>query len=504
LCCKSTGLSWRCNQPKGRPILKPLYIALATLLAGCAAFNTPLNTALLTGQNQPLVEVTDATIGDGEVYVGLAFSGGGMRASAFAYGMTEALRETGISAETPNGLLDHVRLVSGVSGGSVTAAQLGLWGPSGLQGYRERYLLTNAETYMANSLLNPLTVIRGLSGGANGRTTFGRYIDEVLFKGATFGDLRKRSRIKTWINATDIANSTPFVFTPETFDALCSDLSRFPISEAVAASAAFPLVFSPVVLEVHQNKCKYQEPDWLTAARFNPEATAVMRAHARALESYADPEKVKFVKLLDGGVTDNYGTTALAVERARAAVPYAPMSAEEAVRLKRLLVLVADAGVQADYSWTQSVKGPSGLGLGAAIASASISSATRSGYDAMRGEIRRWQEDLIEWRCALPAAEVRRLRGKSGAWDCADVKLFVGMANFDGVDAPMRKALNKVPTRLRLSAGEVDLVIEAGRIATKNAPEFNGFVQSLDGNDVDARIKAGIAIGGRRVVPVGQ
>lgn len=463
-----------------------------------------------------MVEISDKTIGDGEVYVGLAFSGGGMRASAFAYGMAEALRETGVTAATPNGLLDHVRLVSGVSGGSVTAAQLGLWGPKGLDGYRERYLLTNAEKYMASSLLNPLTVIRGLSGGANGRKTFARYIDEVLFKGATFGDLRNRSRIKTWINATDIANSTPFVFSPETFDALCSDLSKFPISEAVAASAAFPLVFAPVVLEVHQSKCDYQEPDWLTAARFNPESTAVMRAHARALESYADPEKVRFVKLLDGGVTDNFGTTGLAVERARAQTPYAPMTAEEAVRLKRLLVLVADAGVQADYSWTQGIKGPSGVGLGAAIASASISSATRSGYDAMRSEIRRWQSDLIEWRCALPASEVRRLRGKSGAggkewgkdwakdWDCADVKLFVGMANFDGVDGPMRKALNKVPTRLRLTPEQVDLVIEAGRIATKSTPEFNGFVQSLDGNAIETRIKAGIAGGGRRVMPVGQ
>jgi NTE family protein len=427
-----------------------------------------------------------------------------MRASAFAFGMTEALRATGVSTSTPNGLLDHVRLVSGVSGGSVTAAQLGLWGPNGLVGYRERYLLTNAEKYMASSVLNPLTVIRGISGGANGRTTFARYIDEVLFKGATFGDLRKRSRIKTWINATDIANSTPFVFTPETFDALCSDLSRFSIAEAVAASAAFPLVFTPVVLEVHQDKCDYREPDWLTAARFNPEATAVMRAHARALESYADPEKVNFVKLLDGGVTDNFGTTGLAVERARAQTPYAPMSAEEAVRLKRLLVLVADAGVQADYSWTQGVRGPSGLGLGAAIARASISSATRSGYDAMRSEMKRWQEDLIEWRCSLPAAEARRLRGKGGAWDCADVKLFVGMANFDAVSPPMQAALNKVPTRLRLSPQDVDLVIEAGRIATQNAPEFNGFVQSLNGNSLETRIKAGIAAGGRRVVPIGQ
>lgn len=473
------------------------WIALFVLLAGCAAWNEPLNEPLTQGTNAPLVDETPPE--DGELFIGLAFSGGGMRASAFAYGMTEVLREAGPG---PNGLLDHVRLVSGVSGGSVTAAQLGLYGPQGMVGYRERYLLTDAEVYMANSPFNPITIARGLAGGANGRATFARYLDEVLYKGATFGDLRARSRIKTWINATDMANSTPFLFAPETFDALCSDLSSFPISEAVAASAAFPLVFAPVVLAAHQGQCDYREPDWLTAARFNPEATEAMRAHARALESYGDPEKVKFVKLLDGGVTDNFGTTGLAVERARAQAAYAPMTPAEAVRLKRMLFLVADAGVEADYGWTQKIPGPAGPGLALAIANSSISAATRSGYDAMRGELRRWQEELVEWRCALPPAEVRRLRGSLEGWDCADVKLFVGMANAAGLEPEMRDRLNKVPTRLRLRPEEVDLAIEAGRLATRASAEFNGFVAA--GADVDERIRQGIAQGGRRILPSGN
>ena len=471
-------------------------------LASCAAWNPPDNTALTQGENLPLVAEDAAADGDGAIYIGLAFSGGGMRASAFAYGMTEELRAAGFGGA--NGLLDHVRLVSGVSGGSVTAAQLGLFGPEGLQGYRESYLITDAEKYMANSPINPITILRGLAGGANGRKTFARYLDEALFHGATFAQMQRKSRIKTWINATDMANSTPFMFSPETFDALCSDLSAFPISEAVAASAAFPLVFSPVVLEAHQGKCAYKEPDWLTSARFNPEATSAMRAYATALESYADPEKVKFVKLLDGGVTDNFGTTGLAVERARAQAPYAPMTPAEAVRLKRLLFLVADAGVQKEYGWTQKIPGPGGLGLASQIASASLSAATRSGYDAMRGAMRQWQADLIDWRCALPASEVRRLRGSTAGWDCADVKLFVGQANFEGVDPAMRDRLNNVPTRLRLKTEEVDLVIEAGRLATRASPAFNGFLASLDGNSVQTRIAAGIARGGRRIAPSGN
>lgn len=385
--------------------LVPLF-----LLLGCAPWNQPQN-QILQGENASLFE--PVTVGDGELYIGLAFSGGGMRATAFAYGMLEELRSAGAGADVPNGLLDDVRLVSGVSGGSVMAAQFGLHGPDGLAGFRERYLVTNAETYMVTSGLNPLTIAKGVAGGVNGRETFGRYPDEVLFKDATFGDLRRQSRIKTWINATDIANNTPFLFSPETFDALCSDLSKVRLSEAVAASAAFPLVFTPIVLQAHQGKCDYREPDWLTAARYNPEATAAMRAHARALESYTDPEEVKFVKLLDGGITDNFGTTGLAVERARAQVPFAPLTPQEAVKLKRMLFLVASGGVEADYDWTQTVVGPGGVNLGMSIASSAMAAASRSGYDSMRGELRLWESELIEWRCALPLAEVRRLRGST-------------------------------------------------------------------------------------------
>ncbi|MFP5479684.1 MAG: patatin-like phospholipase family protein [Alphaproteobacteria bacterium] len=466
--------------------MRPALLSLLLLL-GCAPWNQPQNQPL-AGENAPLA---DPATGEGELYVGLAFSGGGMRATAFAYGMLEELRAAG--------LLSEVRLVSGVSGGSVMAAQFGLRGPAGLEGFRERFLVTDAERYMVTSGANPVTIVKGIAGGVNGRETFGRYLDEALFQGATFADLRKTG-IKTWINATDMANNVPFLFSPETFDALCSDLSKVRISEAVAASAAYPLVFTPIVLEAHQGQCDYREPDWLTAARYNPEATAAMRAHARALESYTDPREVRFVKLLDGGITDNFGTTGLAVERARAQVPYAPLTAEEAVRLRRMLFLVANAGVEQDYDWTQRVAGPGGVNLAMSIAGSAMAAASRSGYDSMRGELRLWEMELIEWRCALPLDEVRRLRGTVAGWDCTDVKLFVGEASFASLAKDMRDAVNQVPTRLKLDTAQVDAVISAGRMATRLTPEFNGFLASVAG-DVEARIAAE---GKRRVVPLGN
>ncbi|WP_417523501.1 patatin-like phospholipase family protein [Marinovum sp.] len=451
-------------------------LGLVLFLAGCAALNKPLNLALTEGRNAPFAGpvVPDA----GETYIGLAFSGGGMRASAFAHGVLEELRALSRSDRAPFGMLSDVRLVTGVSGGSVTAAHFGLYGPASIEGYRERYLITDAERYMANSPVNPVAILRGLSGGANGRETFGRYLDEVLFKGATFGDLAKRSQITTWINATDIANKVTFLFSPETFDALCSDLDSFPISEAVAASAAFPLVFSPIVLEAHAGSCGYSEPDWLTAARHNPEATAAMIAHAEALESYAGGGDVKYLKLLDGGITDNFGTTGLAVARARAETPYAPLTPEQAVTLKRALLLVADAGVRRDLAWTSRLRGPGGVQLATSIANASMGAASRTGYDAMRLQIANWERDLVEYRCGLALSEVRRLRGSIRGWDCRDIKFFVGQVSFRGLPDAMRDTLDDIPTRLRLETEEVDLAIEAGRLSTRQNAQVQGFLRA--------------------------
>ncbi|MBA83778.1 patatin-like phospholipase family protein [Thalassobius sp. S69A] len=483
--------------------MKPIQVlCAAVLLAGCAAVNKPLNQPLESGQNAPLAETTLKTPQDGEVYVGLAFSGGGMRASAFAYGVLEELRAQSASPENPEGILSDVRLVTGVSGGSVTAAHFGLNGARALEGYRDNYLITNAERYMANTPINPLTVVRGLSGGANGRKTFGRYLDEKLFHGATFGDLRARSQITTWINATDMANQTPFLFSPETFDALCSDLSSFPISDAVAASAAFPLVFSPITLEAHQDTCTYQEPDWLTAARHNPEASSAMRAHAAALESYGNPDKVKYVKLLDGGITDNFGTTGLAIERARARNGYAPLTAQQAVRLKRFLFLVADAGTEKTYRWSQKLRGPGGPNLAMGIAGASMGAASRTGYDAMRLQIEKWESDLVAFRCSLPAAQVRKHRGTLRGWNCRDVKFFVGLISFDALDEAQQTALNEIPTRLKLKTEQVDMTIQAGRMATRLNPDLNGFLRAQPGGNPLAAIRAGGGGALRRIAPI--
>ena len=67
-------------------------------------------------------------------------------------------------------------------------------------------------------------------------------------------DLLSRQRPRVWINASDIYNRTAFIFAPVTFSALCSDITSYPVSLAVAASAAVPVVFAPVVIQNYHRR----------------------------------------------------------------------------------------------------------------------------------------------------------------------------------------------------------------------------------------------------------
>ena len=470
-----------------------LFMCITMGMAGCTTWNAPINPVISSAGSTQEPDFGGDITGRDDVFIALAFSGGGTRASSFSYGMLKALQDATATAENPAGLLQHVRLVTGVSGGSVTAAYYGLHGPKGMASYRDRYLIQNGEKYMSTAVWNPINLVKGLSGGINSRKTFARFLDESILEKATFRDLWARGHATTWINASDVANNTPFLFSQETFDALCSNLADLPLSEAVAASAAFPLVFTPITLKAHTEKCDYTEPDWLTAARFNPESTSALRAYGKTLETYRDPEKIKLVKLLDGAITDNFGTTGLSVARVKSQTPYGPMTEQQAVRVNRMMFLVANAGVQQDYKWNQRIKGPGGLQLGLAIANSSMGAATRVGYDVLRLTLDQYTEDLIEWRCSLPSSKVRALRGTTSGWDCKDVKLFVGQVSFESLDDDQVKKLNEVPTRLRLKTEEVDLVIAAGEEATRLSPDFNGFLRSIDAVTVPS--------GPRRITP---
>ena len=221
-----------------------------------------------------------------DTVIALSFSGGGMRAAAFSHGVLSGLADTSIRSRGGSvSLIDRIDIISGVSGGSVTAAYYGLKKRAALADFREKFLLRNAEEALSTdtSITN---LARGFAGGINDSTKFPRWLDANLFHGATFADMSATQRPRVSINASDIYNRTPFLFGRGAFGALCSDFSTYPVSLAVAASAAVPVFFSPVVIQNFYDQCPLPLPEWVERVRRDPECAAdaaAVRRRDRAL-----------------------------------------------------------------------------------------------------------------------------------------------------------------------------------------------------------------------------
>lgn len=449
--------------------LKILAFTAASLAAGCSLSDTtPINdTSQWSGGASPasLPEPGD----DGTTVVALAFSGGGTRAAAFAYGALTEL-DTLIIDEHPRqrSLVDDVRSVAGTSGGAIMAAYLGYKGKDGFVDFRDRFLVKDAEASMRTSLTPGNLTRTTLGGGANDRTTFARWLDEHVFDKSTYAAFEQPDRPIVWITASDIYNNTPFVFTQDTMSALCSDLDKVKIADAVAASAAFPVAFSPVILLTpDKGDCDYRRPDWLEKALNARDPSVRLQAYARALDSYQLNDKLKYVRLLDGGLTDNLGISGLTLERARASTPYAPLSLQEAVRIRNFLFIVTNAGVERQYDWGASKPNPHLGKILSSVADTAISASTRNGFDAVDLALNQWQQELITYRCGLSQAQVLRHRGTLAGWNCRDVHVTTEHLTFRDADPKLYAALNAVPTRLKLTEKQVELVIAAGREAVR-------------------------------------
>lgn len=464
----------------------PLYrvwvsVALAALAVSCAG--SPHN---LPG-NQPFTDegprAVEAAIATGaadpayndDVLIALSFSGGGTRAAAFAYGVLTELDRSRSPRYGNEPLSERIDFISGVSGGSVTAAYFGIKKRAGLADFRERFLLRNAEEAIETQV-NTATLARGLAGGVN-TGGFPRWLDENLFEGATFGELRADRRPRIWINAADIYNRTPFVFGRTAFSVICSDLNSYKIADAVAASAALPVVFAPIVLESYAERCRAPLPDWAERARRDPNAPPMLKAFSNGLERYRDGT-VKYIKLLDGGLVDNFGLSGFTLARQSATQPYEPLTPEQAVKLRRALFLVVDAGRSPSGDWALRLEGPAGADLIMAAADTAIDASVRASYAAFERTNAEWQAELIRWRCRLSPAERKRL-GAPPNWNCRDLRFHIGRVGFDQLDEAHAAALDAVPTRFRLPPEQVDLVTGAGQDALRGNSTFRAFLRGL-------------------------
>lgn len=207
--------------------------------------------------------------------VGLAVSGGGYRAMLFHLGSFWRLFELGV--------LKKLDRISSVSGGSITAAKIGLeWDQlNSAEDFRDRVVVPIRK--LAAVTVDASSIIGGILLPGSIADRVSAAYAKHLFGDKTLQDLPDDVRFV--INATNVETGTLWRFSkPYMRDYRVGkvDSPEVSLADAVTASSAFPPVLSPFVLEVGADAFTEIEPN-------------------------LDRRHLDEITLTDGGVYDNLG-----------------------------------------------------------------------------------------------------------------------------------------------------------------------------------------------------
>ena len=224
-----------------------LLLIAGLVLAGCASrpINEPITQVDPKSGYRPYLLIPKRVNNDPSTLFVLSFSGGGTRAAAFSYGVLEELQRTEIVVNgQKRRLIDEVDVITGVSGGSFTALSYALYGDRLFSEYEERFLKRDVQGTLVGRAANPLNWGKYIGGTAGRSELAAEYYDEILFEGATFGDLMTKNGPVALATGTDLSTGSRLAFYQNDFDLLCSDLSKVRLSRAAATSSAVPVVLS--------------------------------------------------------------------------------------------------------------------------------------------------------------------------------------------------------------------------------------------------------------------
>lgn len=184
--------------------------------------------------------------------IGLCLSGGGFRAALYGLGVVRYLAEAG--------LLEQVKAVSGVSGGSVAAAVLAdRWPALAATGFSLESFLREVDCHFHNVVTS-----RNMRNAAVGRWAVRRVTLRGRSRGSAMGDVMVDSlltarnvtgldpALQVVLTSTDLATGRAFRVSRDFIGSY--DFGYHPVpdglglGQVVAASAAVPVLFPPVYL----------------------------------------------------------------------------------------------------------------------------------------------------------------------------------------------------------------------------------------------------------------
>ena len=396
-----------------------------------------------------------------ELAVVLTFSGGGTRAAALAHGVLEELAETEIHWDGRKRiLLNEVDVISAVSGGSIVAAHYALRRERHFAEFPTQFLHKDLQTSIRDRIFS-LEILPLLGSSYFGRIEIvAEKLDKYLFQGATFDDLaRQAKRPYIILNATDMSSGARFPFTQEQFDLICADLNAIPLARAVAASAAVPVVFSPLTLNNYASRCI--RPIHAVLNQSPPNLDARQKRRLEELRSYRDDKRRPYLHLVDGGLIDNIGIWG-SLDSTVLTQGVTGLAHEMGLdKLQKAVFIVVAAETDPSLEADRSPAVPSVRRVAQAFADIPINHNSRESLILFRQTVKAWQRELKDHL------------GRDIAFYLVEVSLR------DIADAAERERFMRIPTTLNLPREDVDSLRQLGRRLLRESPEMKRLRQDM-------------------------
>ncbi len=451
---------------------KLLALTVLLILSGCSTVRPWQNQVAGPGATPTLATASRANNPPPSIVSVISLSGGGSRAAAFGLGVLQEMEATRFTWEgKPTNLLEHLSLISGVSGGSVLAAYYAAFGAEGLKEFETDFLLKDIQGDLISQALSPTTAYRLTSPWYGRSNALAEQLDK-LYKGKTYGDVAGRKGVpELLITATDLTTGASFQFTPEQFRLICSDLSSVPLAFAVASSSAVPILLTPTSLRNHAANCILPVTPVVTATQ--SDAQNARTAHRRQLLdqsaiSYLNAEERPFIHLVDGGLADNLGVRILLDHVVTSGSIKNSFRDAPPGSIREIVLIVVNSERDMVERIDRSDEVPSTAQVIDALVFGAGSRTTQETLAALNDSVSEWAE------------EIARSRGEQNSPFAADAEIHVIPVSLHDVeDRRVRQLLLQVPTAFTIDPEQVKELVESGRSTLRTAPAFQRLLQDL-------------------------
>ena len=438
-----------------------LLINLVLLLSACSITSPEMNRPIAVNKtkikpNKRLENFKKTTRSD-ELTLMMTFSGGGTRSAALSYGVLQKLRDTPVTiGGKKRRLLDEIDLISSVSGGSFTSAYYGLFGDRIFQDFEKKFLKRRVQTELLRlSFLSPKAWIRLAPSLFERSDLAAEFYNQVIFKKKTFADMRPDAPIIV-INATDLSNGQGFSFTGYHFNWICSELDSYPISRAVAASAAVPVVFSPITLKNHAGTCETSPIVWQVQERNKQNRNQAKRQKrqidASRVKNYRDDKNLKYLHLVDGGVADNLGIRSIIdIVSFHNDNMWNAMQTYGLQKSKKMVFISVNAASFLNPNIGAVRITPSTVNVVDTTTTIQSNKYNTDTIDLLRSQFPKWKQQVQTGRCQ-----------QAKSTDCADIEFQLIEINLEDLNDSEIAELGIVPTALELPHKTIEQLKSAG------------------------------------------